>query len=431
MSNIYYLQEPAQIAHYIRVGYGEHILADRMRAEGRVTQTGIVFNSSSVEAQRSTLADFRSEGHQLILDTNVAEQSVIGLYSKSYSEAPWASKDAALSEKDFRAGGNRYVIEPIARFSVERGFHSVLSPAHYLGGSEVKWFKVDLESCEKFRELLDREGGRAIDVIYPLILDNSQIKNPRVVSQIASALADMPISAIWLRVAGFGRDATGAGIDKMARAVLALHRLNIPIVMDKLGGLPAYALASFGVTSGYVNGMKGRDTFRTADWFKSTSTGGGGGNERKVFVSGLDRRMNVSDMRRLFDASSTARLVYGCPNPACCASVDVMLREPEAHHLGEQARTVAELSAVPERKRANYFLNTYLEEKRRKAGRSLRLKKVDEEFRKIGEKSAIRLNRMKDALEQTERRLGTISFAPEVLMPASMNEEAPIARGTR
>lgn len=428
MSNVIYLQEPPRIAHYLRVGHREHVLADRMRAEGRIALTGIIFDGCSVEAQRSTLADFRADRHQLILDTNVAEQSVKGLYAKSYSDAPWASKDAPLSWEEFRPGGNRYVIEPISRFAISNGFHSILSPTHYLGDIEMKWFETDLKSCERLRVALDREGGHSVDINYPLILDNAQIKSPQFVKKAVLALADMPISALWLRVAGFGRDATGAGIDKMARAVLGFHDLNIPIVMDRVGGLPAHALASLGIASGYANGLKGRDYFRTYGWLKPISSGGGGGNERHIFVSGLDRRIKVSEMRRVFESSTTARSVYGCLNPECCASIDVMLREPEAHHLGEQSRILTNLSAVPEGQRAEHFLVRHLEGKRRTAARAQRLKKVPEEFRKNAENASIRLNRMKDSLEQTVKRIGKIPFAPQAKFPTNISNGAHIAQ---
>ena len=414
MTNIVHLhKQPRRIAHYLRIGYREHVLGDRMRAEGRLSQVGFVFDACYVDAQSDLISDLREERRELILDTNIAEQSVAGRFSGNVSDAPWARKDSPLEQDDFQPGTNRSVLEPVARFTVAKGFHTVLSPTHYLGGDQNYWFDTDQRSCLALRQALDREGGRVVSINYALILDNAQIKDPKFVEMIVRGLTGLPIDALWLRVSSFGADATGAGVDKMARAVLKLHELGVPIIMDRLGGLTAYALSSFGVTSGFANGLKGKDGNQLSSWLNKKKGGGGGGNDRAVFISGLDRRMKVADMKALFAASTTARTVYGCRDTGCCSNIDVMLREPEAHHLGEQKRAVTNLSAVPEARRLDYFLDNYIEGMRLKADRSQRLKKAPDGFLKTAEKASTRLNRMKDALETTAERLGQIPFAVE------------------
>ena len=418
MSNVIHLHRPPRrLAHYLRVGHREHVLADRMRAEGRITQLGLVFDACYVGAQRDLIRDLRGEGRELILDTKAAEQSVLGRFSRTVSDVPWAHKNRPLELEDFRAGTNRSVIEPITRFAVSNGFHTVLSPSHYLGGDQIFWLDVDRESCISLRASLDREGGQAIGINYSLLLDNAQIKDAELVKRIVAALQGLPIGSLWLRVSGFGMDATGAGVGKMIRAVLEFHQLGIPIIMDRLGGLAAYGLASFGATSGYANGLKGKDGFQTSGWL-GPQRGGGGGNEHAIYISGLGRRVKVSEIKEIFSASSTARTTYGCRDPCCCCNIEAMLTEPEAHHLGEQARTVADLSSVPEARRTDHFLDVYLDGARLKADRSRRLRKAPDEFLATADKAAVRLKRMKDALEQTSKRLGQIQFAPEAQLLA-------------
>ncbi len=425
MSNIVHLYPPTplpppqKIAHYLRIGFREHVLGDRMRAEGRFAGQGFVFDACHAETQADLIQDLRLEGRELILDTDVAEQSVPGRFSGTVANAPWAHKDRPLEADDFQAGPNRSVLEPISRFAVSKGFHTILSPAHYLGGDQFFWFDIDRRSCEAVRNALDREGGKRIGINYALILDNAQIKDADLVKQIVAGLKDLPIAALWLRVAGFGVDATGAGVDKMARAVLQFHQLGIPIIMDRLGGLTALALSSFGVTSGYTNGLKGKDGFQTGGWLKPRG-GGGGGNDRAVFVSGLDRRVPVKEMKALFDASATARTVYGCRDTGCCSSIDVMLRE--------QQKSASDLSQVPEAHRPDFYLDNYLDTMRVKAERSVRLKKAPDDFLKKAEKATIRLTRMKTALEQTSQRTGHIPFAPEATLPSSIAPSGTITR---
>ncbi|WP_299211272.1 hypothetical protein [uncultured Tateyamaria sp.] len=420
MSNVVHLHRPPpQIAHYLRIGYREHVLGDRMRAEGRFAEQGFVFDACHFETQEDLIQDLRAESCELILDTNIAEQSVLGRFSGTVANAPWARKDSPLEAEDFQAGTNRSVLEPIARFTVAKRFHTILSPTHYLGGNQLFWFDVDCRSCQALRDALDREGGQHIGINYALILDNAQIKDVELIKKIVAALQGLPISALWLRVAGFGADATGAGVDKMARSVLHFHDLGIPIIMDRLGGQTALALSSLGVTSGYTNGMKGKDGFQTGGWLKPRG-GGGGGNDRAVFVSGLDRRVTVKEMKELFDASATARSVYGCRDTGCCSNIDAMLREPEAHHLREQQKTLADLGQVPEALRPDYYLDNHLDPMRLKAERSAWLKKAPEDFTKKAEKATLRLTRMKTALERTFQNIGQIPFAPEATVPSSV-----------
>ena len=345
------------------------------------------------------------------MDTNIAEQSVVGRFSGTVANAPWARKDSPLEVEDFKAGTNRSVVEPISRFTIAKGFHTILSPTHYLGGDQFFWFDVDRRSCLSLRDALDREGGRHIRINYALILDNAQIKDVELVKMIVAGLHNLPISALWLRVAGFGAHATGAGVDKMARAVLQFHELGIPIIMDRLGGQTALALSSLGVTSGFTNGMTGKDGFQTRGWLKPRG-GGGGGNDRAVFVSGLDRRMSVKEMKALFDASATARSLCGCRDTGCCSNIEAMLRE--------QQNMLADLSQVPEARRPDHYLDNHLDAMRLKAERSARLKKAPEDFIKKAEKATTRLTRMTTALELTFQTIGQIPFAPEATLPSSV-----------
>ncbi len=275
MNNVVHLHKPPQkIAHYLRVGFGEHVLADRMRTEGRLSQFGLVFEARNVPLQKELMRAIAADGHELILDTNVAEQSAPARYSGSMSKTPWAKPDRPLGFEDCRpisnAGG---ITEPIAKFAVENDFHSVLSPSHYLGGNQAPWLEIDLRNCEALRVALDVAGGVNIRIYHELILSNAQLKDTNFVARTMEQLRSLPLEALWLRISGFGGDATGAGIDKVAHAILRFHDLGIPIVMDQIGGLPAYALTSFGVASGYVNGLKGKDRFDASGWQKSSGRG--------------------------------------------------------------------------------------------------------------------------------------------------------------
>ena len=299
----------------------------------------------------------------------------------------------------------------MARFAVNYGFHAGLAPSHYLGGAERGWFAIDCASCEALRIALDREGGEDISIDYPLIVDNAQIKDQAFVAEVVKALRSLPIDYLWLRIAGFGSDATGAGIDKIVRATHSLHSLGIPIIVDQVGGLAGLALGSFGVASGFVNGLKGKDRFDARGWLVPRTSGGG--NAKKVFLTGLDRRVTVAEIKALFSSSTTSRIIFGCRDDSCCGGVEAMLKEPEAHSAVQQGRALTDLSSTPESLRPDHFLRDYVGVAKRSAGRALKLRSASDEFQKLSEKASFRLDRMKESLEMTSERLGIIDFASE------------------
>lgn len=427
MGNVVYLQKPPQIAHFLRVGHREHLLCEHIHAVGKLATKRLVFEAGNVAHQRELMSELRSTGAELVLDTSAAEQSVEGRYSGAASNAPWAFGDRALEPDDFQPQTNRTVIEPIARFAVANGFRTVLAPAHYLGGNQVDWLDVDHRSCEALRLALNREGGESISIDYPLILDNAQIKDGAFRKRITVALQSLPIDYLWVRIAGFGSDATGAGVDKIVRALHGLHEVGVPIIVDQVGGMAALALGSFGVASGFSNGLKGKDRFSASGWLAPKPTGAGG-NPRRIFISGLDRRVRLDEIRAVFARSPTARSVFGCRDSSCCSGIDAMLNEPEAHRAVQQGRAIGGLSAIPESMRADRFLGTYLGDVQRDAARALRLKTVSDDFRSMAQKASKRIDRMVDTLEQTSERLGVIEFAPEATFRTNRSESPPGSR---
>ncbi len=117
-------------------------------------------------------------GRELILDTNVAELSVIGRYGGAAKSAPWAHSEGPLQPEHFARGSNHDVIGKIARFAVEHGFHAVQAPAHLLEGSTDARFGIDRQACEDLRRALDMAGGAAVAIDYPLTLKYGSLRDP-------------------------------------------------------------------------------------------------------------------------------------------------------------------------------------------------------------------------------------------------------------
>ena len=106
--------------------------------------------------------------------------------------------------------------------------------------------------CEALRFELDRHGGSGIAIDHQIITTNAVLKDPVGRAQMASAVSDLPVQNVWLKIAGFGANATGAGARAYIEFVRQLHGIGRPFVADfAVGGFAGLAAAAFGAVSGY------------------------------------------------------------------------------------------------------------------------------------------------------------------------------------
>lgn len=86
-----------------------------------------------------------------------------------------------------------------------------LAPTHVLEGSTDKLFGVDRESAKALRQALDAEGGSHIGVDYSLTIRSASLRDPVQRRAFIAGLVDVPFENLWLRISGFGADATPTG----------------------------------------------------------------------------------------------------------------------------------------------------------------------------------------------------------------------------
>lgn len=415
--------QPRQIAQSVRIGFSEHLLAHRLIGSNKLTARRFVIEAAYAARHADLLQTLRDAGAEIVLDTNVAELSVPGRFSGSVKDAPWAAEGRMLDADDLVPGTNRSVIDMIARFAVEHGFTAVLAPTHYLADDRTDWLSSDLRAAEALRLALDRVGGEHIAVDYPLIASYAQLRDPAFRKPVMEGLANMPEGHLWIRASGFGGDATGTGIARYIEAVSSFHDLGRPIMADQVGGLAALAAAAFGATSGYSSGVDSKRKFDASSWMKTERRGGGGGG-KFIYLPGLDRAVSVEDARTLFNDARTSRQYLGCRDATCCGDVETMLSNPEAHRIVQETRVVKALSTVPEANRTDEF-RKHVEERRREAQRSTKLKNASDAMRKTLEKSAKRLVLMEEQLAGLHERTGQPDFAPEAPLRTSATPGDP------
>lgn len=422
-SNVHYLHgRPRQIAQYTRVGYSEHRLIEQLLSAGKLPVNRFVIEAANYDRQSGLIRHLRDENAEITLDTNVAELSTKGKFSGGVRAAPWAVDQRPLEAEDFKAGTNRSVIEPIAHFAVDKKVSTVMAPTHYLGDEQMAWFDIDLRTCVALRENLDRMGGQDIAIDYPLIITYAQFRDPIFRQLLIDGLRNIPFDNLWLRISGFGADATASGVERYIKGLFAFHVLERPIIADHLGGLASLAICAFGASSGFAHGITGKERFSATGWVNPKGHKGGGGGGKKVYIHGLDRRILVEDARKMFDDARTSRDIFGCSDKTCCGDIDRMLSNPEAHFMVQKGRQVNDLSQVPESIRADQFITDYVEQARRQSGRAMKLKKTDDDAKKKINKAQKHLAKLEDNLINLNEQLGSVEFAKETQM-------RPVRRG--
>ncbi len=411
--NVVYLHgKPREVAQVTRVGFSEHRLCEQLLSANKLASRRYVVEAAFLQRQRSLLRTLKDSKVEVVLDTNCAELSVPGRCSGAVRTAPWAHDDQPLEPGDFVAGTNRSVIEPIARLAVKQEVAALLSPSHFLGDKNADWLRTDLESCAELRLALDREGGKHIPIDYQVIATYAQLRDPEFRRTIINGIHGLPIARVWLRISGFGADATGVGISRYIESVRAFHELNMPIIADHVGGLASLALAAFGAVSGFASGIGGKQRFDASGWLKPDGGGGGNGSKR-IYVPGLDRTLAITELRQLFDETRTARHIFGCSDPSCCGDVEKMLGNPVAHQTVQLSRAAAGMSNTPESLRTSEYLDGYLSDCLKDAKRATRIKNMGPELRGKVNASAKKLDLTKEALWGLYERHGDCEFALE------------------
>lgn len=374
-----------------------------------------MFAASAVGRQKELASSLRRRHVELVLDTDVAELSAIGRFSGAVRQAPWA-QTRPLETRDF---DNPRIVSEIARFAVEHGFQTVLTPTHFLGHGGDSWLQVDADVCQQLRIALDSEGGGSIAIDCEIIMPYQSLRDDAYRLRLAAALRDLPFENLWLRISGFGADATPTGVRRYIESLGDLVALRKPIVSDGVGGLTALAILAFGAAGAISHGVSDLERFDTGAWHKPAPKGTGGPVQR-LLIPGLDRQLTMEQVRSIADVRG-GRNLLACRDANCCKrGLDDMLSNPKAHYLYQRRRQIDQMSAVPESRRPTHFIRYELIPNERKARAATRLGITDMPLRETLAKDALRLERLLDIMENLqETRSPHRSRVPKIRLPDS------------
>lgn len=402
--------DPPKIAPFLRVGTNDHRRFEDLISSGRMPAERFVFEAANVSKQSALIQTIKSEDRELVLDPSVAELSSVGRFSSAVRHAPWAKEGAPLEASDFERGSNINVAQRIAEFGIKHQFDTILSPSHLLD-QDISWAQQDFQSCVDLRRELDVHGATDIAIDYQLIISYARLREPNFIHQLIDQLQGLPFQYLWVRISGFGMDATPTSVAKVTQALFQLQRLGRPVICDYLAGLTSLALTAFGAASGFAHGVAKKERFNTSTWNVTKESSGGWGQEKSIYFDVLDRRLSVSASRDLFKKSPGARRELCCRNERCCPTHEATILHPESHEINQKMGAVAFLSNIPPEMRADRFLTDYYEKLRFKATRATQIKKVDDSLRAIIERASIRMDRTYNVLERVMEDVAPVPLA--------------------
>src|SRR5258708_39432053 len=99
-------------------------------------------------------------------------------------------------------------------------------------------------------------------------MKSGSLRDPGQRGAFLAGLADLPFDNLWLRVSGFGADASATMLRGYIAAMMHFQRLGKPIIADGVGGLAALATAAFGAAGGGSHRLWGEERFDARDWDK-------------------------------------------------------------------------------------------------------------------------------------------------------------------
>ena len=319
--------------------------------------------------------------------------------------------NGSLGPAHFRHSAHEDVVGRVARFAVENRASVVLAPSHFLGDPACQdWLSIDAASCIALREALDREGGNAIAIDYPLNTPNTMLNDASVRGRITSVLADLPFDNVWVRVSGFGADAGPLTMRRYLSSMSGLYNLGKPIVADYLGGIAGIAALAFGAVSGLAQGIGERERFDAGTWHKPPPPrvdDAEFGRAVRVTIPGLQRSVLLNELQLLVSAKGRRRLC-GCGDRACCAhGYTDTIADPRRHAAHQLFKSISSPEAIPDLRRESHFINGPMATAERLARQVKSLRPSSAEAEKVGIDAAGLMKRF----EQHSRRIEQLSRA--------------------
>ena len=200
-----------------------------------------------------------------------------------------------------------------------------------------------------------------------------------------------------------------------------------PIIADCAGGLAALGVTAFGAAAGIAHGVAEKERFDASAWRRRPGAGGGGQNGR-LYLPGIDRHCKLADVRAIMEARGGRRLL-ACQDRDCCPrGLADMLNDPKAHFLTQRRTQLLDLQRMPDLRRTSRFLDYHLASADRTARQVAKLKIPDDRIQESLRRATLRLDRLRGVLEELDRTVGksatrSVPLAPRARVSAREQDQ--------
>jgi hypothetical protein len=394
----------------VHVGHNDHKALSDLIAAGDASLFGVVFDATQLR-RHSELRDQAIEHNlDVVLNPKSQESALVGGYKDAFAQLPWG-RDRPHTHADFEATSGRRIAAELAHFALDNGFTQIMAPSHLLRSAQDSWLSLDVQTCQRLREQLDRKGGANIPIVYPLAIPYATFRDGRERDFLIRQLAASGASAIWLQIDRTGSAGSPTMVRNYINAAAAMQEVGIPLVADHIGGLIGLSLLAFGAVGGISHGVTLGERFDTSH-LRKPKTGKGFLPSHRVYIRPLDLMLERRQAKQIFEAVPRAKATFGCNDTKCCPrGLRDMLEHPARHFMYQRMKDVGALSAIPEHLRAGVFLEDMVRPASDMAVRAAALDYNDEALNSKLHKHRKRLDQLRLALSDYNDARPGIAFA--------------------
>jgi hypothetical protein len=401
---------PEPMGLFFRPGRADHTTLSQLMSENRIGMTGVVLDPCHAGFQNELRNDLVSRGLAAILDPLVMELGTRGGATAERAALRWGGSTPHLAA-DFDKKQIDRVTKEIAEFVRANSFNAVLAPTHYLAaGVNDPWFLVDRRLTSQLRQELDRIGGKDVRIYYPIAVPTSVFFNSAQRGTLQSALADLNVNGLWLRIHPFGSHSGGITLQRYINACQHLHELGLPIVAEKTGSL-GLALIAFGAVSGIESGVSAGEQFNFGRFKAKIRKGKAFSARPRIYLPDLGVFLTRDEAKELF--RDTKLRHYACRDTSCCHhGFSSMISDPRRHFAFTRMEEVAMLSAMPDKLRPTGYLQRTLRPADDHLARVLSAHKIVPALAARLQKKRRKLHGWRKTLTELNRALPPQKFSP-------------------
>ena len=348
------------LAGYFRPGWNDHTVILQVISE-RMPRclSGILCDPSYERRHGELWKEAARGGVETVLDTRAMELATSVGLATLRDRVPWSS-DHPHQPEDFDGALGKDFSTQLAAYISHRPISAVLSPTHFILGSDDPWLAVDARLSWLLREALDATGSDRMPIYYPLALPAAQLRNPAIRRRLIAHLSALPVDALWLRLSPFGsRTSGGVALRGYLDACRDLRSLGLPLVAERTGTL-GVALLAFGATGGIESGVTTGENFDFSRFRRPREGGAGYSPPPRVYMGEIMSFLSPAQAEELLQ-NRTLRSQFACQGHWCCTQgVKDMVRDPRRHFLARRLGEISGISELPPQLRPRIYMEDAL-----------------------------------------------------------------------